>query len=253
MVFDTGTLLFWLFAALAAWVQTLTGFALGLILMGATGALGLMPLPQAAAITSFLVLINAGLVLSRGWREVDPAALRLILIGTFPASVAGFYLLNWLAGSALGVLQLLLGIVIAGSAIQLAARPTLRATRSAPLSFILSGLLGGLMGGLFATAGPPIIWHLYRQPIPLAVVRLTLVAIFALTQVLRTGLVIGSGGISVDLLISTAGAAPAVVLGTWLARRFPPPVSPITIRKAALGLLFLSGVSLILSAFAKLG
>ena len=63
MTFEPGILIFWAIAALAAWVQTLTGFALGLILMGATGALGLMPVPQAAAITSLLVLVNAMLVL----------------------------------------------------------------------------------------------------------------------------------------------------------------------------------------------
>jgi len=98
-----------------------------------------------------------------------------------------------------------------------------------------------------------VIWHLYRQPMPLAAVRVTLVSVFFLTQILRTGLVIASGGITQALLISAAGAAPAVVLGTWLARRFPPPVQPATIRKAALALLFLSGVSLIASAIGKLG
>ncbi|MEZ5725251.1 MAG: sulfite exporter TauE/SafE family protein [Paracoccaceae bacterium] len=253
MTFEPGILIFWAIAALAAWVQTLTGFALGLILMGATGALGLMPVPQAAAITSLLVLVNAVLVLSRGWRDVDRPALGLILAGAFPALIAGFLLLNWLAGTALGLLQLLLGLVIAGSAAQLAARPTLRETRSPPVTFFLSGLIGGTMGGLFATTGPPVIWHLYRQPMPLAAVRVTLVSVFFLTQILRTGLVIASGGITQALLISAAGAAPAVVLGTWLARRFPPPVQPATIRKAALALLFLSGVSLIASAIGKLG
>lgn len=253
MELSPALLIFWAIAALAAWVQTLTGFALGLILMGATGALGLMPVPQAAAITSLLVLVNAVLVLSRGWRDIDRPALRLILLGAVPALIAGFFLLGWLAGMALGLLQLLLGLVIAGSAAQLAARPKLRETRSSPVTFFLSGLIGGLMGGLFATTGPPVIWHLYRQPMPLAAVRVTLVATFFLTQLLRTSLVIGSGGITLPLLISAAGAAPAVILGTWAVRRFPPPVQPSTIRKAALVLLFLSGASLIVSSLGKLG
>ncbi|TKW65275.1 MAG: sulfite exporter TauE/SafE family protein [Paracoccus denitrificans] len=253
MQIEPGILIFWAIAALAAWVQTLTGFALGLILMGATGALGLMPVPHAAAITSLLVLVNAVIVLSKGWRDVDRAALRLILMGAFPSLIVGFFLLNWLAGSSLGLVQLLLGIVIAGSAAQLAARQSPRETRSPPFTFFLSGLIGGLMGGLFATTGPPVIWHLYRQPMQLAAVRVTLVSVFFLTQILRTGLVITNGGITQSLLISAAGAAPAVVLGTWLARSLPPPISPATIRKVALLLLFLSGVSLIASAIGKLG
>lgn len=212
-----------------------------------------MPVPQAAAITSLLVLVNAVIVLSRGWRDVDRPALKLILLGAFPSLIAGFFLLHWLAGAALGLLQLLLGVVIAGSAAQLAARPRLHETRSPPFTFFLSGLIGGLMGGLFATTGPPVIWHLYRQPMPLAAVRVTLVSTFFLTQILRTGLVVSSGGITKALLISAAGAAPAVILGTWVARRFPPPVQSATIRKAALALLFLSGISLIISAIGKLG
>ncbi|MFD1794758.1 sulfite exporter TauE/SafE family protein [Paracoccus aurantiacus] len=253
MSFDLNLLLFWAIAAIAAWVQTLTGFALGLILMGATGALGLMPVPQAAAITSLLVLVNAVIVLSRGWRDVDWPALKMVLLGAIPMLIVGFYLLHFLAGSALGLLQLLLGVVIAGSAAQLAARPKLRETRSPPITFFLSGLIGGTMGGLFATTGPPVIWHLYRQPMPLAAVRVTLVSVFFLTQILRTGLVISSGGITQSMLISAAGAAPSVVLGTWLARRFPPRLETATIRKTALLLLFLSGISLIFSAIGKLG
>ncbi len=245
-------LLFWAIAALAAWVQTLTGFALGLIVMGATGALGLMPLPQAAAITSLLVLVNAVLVLSRGWRDVDRPALALILAGALPAMVAGYTLLGWLAGAALGVLQLLLGLVIVLSATQLIAQPRPRTTRSAPLTFTISGLVGGTMGGLFATSGPPIIWHLYRQPMPLAAVRVTLVSVFFITQILRIGMVAGTGGFTAGVAATAAGAAPAVVLGTWLARRFPPPVQTMTIRRAALILLLVSGLSLIGSAIVRL-
>ncbi|WBU56891.1 TSUP family transporter [Paracoccus sediminicola] len=252
MSVDPNMLIFWAIAMLAAWVQTLTGFALGLILMGATGALGLMPVPQAAAITSLLVLVNAVIVLARGWRDVDRAALCLILAGAFPALIAGYALLGWLAGSALGVLQLLLGIVIAGSAAQLVVRPSPRQNRSTPGTFFLSGLTGGLMGGLFATTGPPVIWHLYRQPMTLASVRVTLVSVFCVTQMLRSALVAASGAIDAALLTSAAGAAPAVILGTFLARRLPPPVSTATIRKTALALLFLSGMSLIVSAAGKL-
>ena len=85
----TATLAFWLIACLAAWMQTLTGFALGLILMGGVGLLGLMPLPEAAVVTSILVVTNGAIVLWRGWREVDVAALRLYLAGTLPTLIIG--------------------------------------------------------------------------------------------------------------------------------------------------------------------
>jgi len=58
-------------AAVAAYAQTLTGFAFGLILMGGVGLSGLVPLPDAAVLVSILVLVNALQVLARGWREVS--------------------------------------------------------------------------------------------------------------------------------------------------------------------------------------
>ncbi|SDD31256.1 Sulfite exporter TauE/SafE [Paracoccus isoporae] len=218
---DPGLIIFWVVAAMGAWIQTTTGFALGLILMGVTGALGLMPVPQAAAITSMLVILHGSFVLRRSLREADRPALMLVLLGACPSLIAGFFLLGWLAGTAIGLLQLLLGLVIAGAAVQLAMRPTQRATRSAPVTFFLSGLAGGVMGGLFSTTGPPVIWHLYRQPMPLAALRATLLLLFFATQILRSLLVISTGGFDTALLISAAGAAPAVLFGTWVARRFP--------------------------------
>lgn len=243
---------FWAMAALAAWVQTLTGFALGLILMGATGVLGLMPLPQAAAVTSFLVILNGGQILAHGWRDLDRPALGLLLIGAVPGVVLGYAALGWLAGQAGDVLRLLLGLVIIGAAIQLSRRPHGVALRSPGVSFSLAGFGGGLMGGLFATAGPPVIWQMYRQPISLPALRVTLVAFFLTTQMLRLGLVAGNGAMSRDILVTALGAAPAVVLGTWLARHFPPPLSALAIRRGALALLAASGLAMLAGSLPRL-
>ncbi|MDO5642319.1 MAG: hypothetical protein Q4G26_08050 [Paracoccus sp. (in: a-proteobacteria)] len=106
---------------------------------------------------------------------------------------------------------------------------------------------------MFATTGLPVIWHLYRQPMALAAVRATLVATFLVTQMLAHGACHRLGrGDAGALLVSAAGAAPAVLPDIWIARHYPPPVQPATIRKAALALLLLSGVSLIAPAFSRL-
>ncbi|MDO5632797.1 MAG: sulfite exporter TauE/SafE family protein [Paracoccus sp. (in: a-proteobacteria)] len=243
---------FWLIAAVAAWVQTQAGFALGLILMGAVGALGLMPVPQAAAVTSVLVVMHGVTVLLRGWRAADLRVLAALLIGALPGIVVGYVLLSWLAGSTVAGLQLLLGLVIAGSALQLAWRPGTIEQPTSPPVMTVTGFSGGILGGLFATSGPPVIWQLYRQPMALHTVRTTLLAFFFVTQVFRLGVVIASGGLTLPLLVTATGAAPAVLLGTWIARRFPPPVSPATIRKVALVLLFASGASMVITGLTRL-
>ena len=55
-------------AAFAAYTQTLTGFALGLIMMGGVGLSGVIALPDAAVLVSILVIVNAVQVLAKGWR-----------------------------------------------------------------------------------------------------------------------------------------------------------------------------------------
>lgn len=245
-------LIFWLIAAIAAWVQAMAGFALGLILMGAVGVLGLMPVPQAAAVTSILVIIHGVAVLFRGWRDANHRALRALMIGAVPGLIAGFLLLNWLAGATVAGLELLAGLVIAGSALQLAWRPGGIAQRSSDPAFALTGFGGGILGGLFATSGPPVIWQMYRQPLPLLAVRMTLLAFFFLTQLFRLGMFTASGGMTAGLMVTAAGAAPAVLLGAWAARRLPTPFSPAMIRRIATVLLFASGATMVAAAIGRL-
>lgn len=243
---------FWAIAAVAAWVQSMAGFALALILMGSVGAMGLMPVSLAAAVISVLMIVNGVAVLLRDWHEADRRVLQALLIGALPGLVIGYLLLNWLAGATVAGLQLLLGLVIAGSALQLSLRPRGLMQPTGTPGLTLTGFGGGILGGLFSTPGPPVIWQLYRQPMDLVTVRATLLAFFFLTQVFRLSMIVVSGGLTQHVLITSAGAAPAVLLGTWVAQRFPPPIPPATIRRIAGVLLFASGGSMVATGLSRL-
>lgn len=243
---DMGSLIgFWVLAALGAWTQTLTGFALGLIVMSGSTLFGLLPVPTAAAIVSVLVLVNGAMVLPLEWRHADRRALAAATAGALPSIALGLWLLHWMAGGALSALKLLLGVFVAAAAVQLIRRPHPWTARSGGAGFAAAGAAGGIMGGLFATSGPPVIWLLYRQPLPLDTIRVTLVGYFSLTQLWRLALVAAGDGLNGATLVALSGAVPAIAAGTWAARRFPPPVSALVLRRAALALLFLSGVALI--------
>ncbi|MBN9270983.1 MAG: sulfite exporter TauE/SafE family protein [Mesorhizobium sp.] len=241
------------FAAVAAYVQTLTGFAFGLVMMGVIALVGLLPLPDAAAMVGMLTLVNATqMLILGGWREVARRELRLILIASLPSLLVGYALLEWLADTQADLLKIGLGLVIMLSSLQLAFRPAGLAEPSSDASFVGFGIVSGLMSGLFATGGPPLGYHLFRQPLPHERIRETLVAAFGAAQVVRLAAVVASGNVPSMSPMALVLAVPAVMLTTYAARRWPPPLSQRTMRRIVFLLLFLSGLSLALPAIMHL-
>jgi uncharacterized membrane protein YfcA len=173
------------------------------------------------------------------WREFG-----FVMAASIPMLFVGYWLLEWLAGTRADLLRLILGLVIIVSSLQLARKPEPLATQSREGSFLFFGAIAGLMGGMFSTAGPPLVYHFYRQPILLVKIRETLVTVFALNAVFRISLVVLSGDLPSGSNLTGLLAIPAVMSATYLARRWPPPVSSTTMRRTVFILLFLSGVSL---------
>lgn len=235
---------FLLLTAVAAYAQTLTGFAFGLIAMGGVGLTGLLSLPDAAMIVSVLTLVNATQMILKGWRDVAWREFALVMAASIPMLFMGYWLLEWLAGTRADLLRLILGLVIIVSSLQLARKPEPLAKKSGDGSFVFFGGIAGVMGGMFSTAGPPLVYHFYRQPMPLPEVRETLVSVFALNAVFRIGLVVFSGNLPEASTLKGLFAIPAVMGATYAARRWPPPLSPAAMRRIVFVLLFLSGVSL---------
>lgn len=243
---SSGIALFILLSFVAAYMQTLTGFAFGLLLMGAVALTGLIPLPEAAIIVSLLTLANALMVLVKGWREIARKLFMLSLVGAIPLILVGYVLLDLLASSSLAALRLILGLVIIVSSLQLIFRSSPRESLSSGPSFVFFGALGGIMGGLFSTAGPPLVYHLYRQPLPHSTIRETLVAVFSINAMFRLVLVTVSGEPSSHAIIWAAAGLPGVLIATYAARRWPPPLLPAALRRLAFVLLLMSGLSLAL-------
>lgn len=231
-------------AGAAAYVQTLTGFAFGLITMGGVGLAGLLSLTDAAMIVSVLSMVNSSQMLLKGWRDVAWREFWIVMATSIPLLLVGYWLLEWLAGTRADLLRLILGLVIIVSSLQLARKPQPLAKQSSDVSFLFFGGIAGVMGGMFSTAGPPLVYHFYRQPMPLVVVRETLVTVFAMNAVVRIGLVTVSGDLPSGSTWSGLFAIPIIMGATHAARRWPPPLSPPTMRRIVFILLFLSGVSL---------
>ena len=245
-------LLLLLFVALAVYAQNLTGFALALILLGLIGATDLVPLADAVNAVTVLSLVNAGTFLYRR----RPLKLELSLWPAVAADVvgviAGTMLLTWLAGAAHELLRLLLGISIVLCALLLwrAAAP-LRAV-SSRASFAVAGGLSGLMGGMFSAPGPPLVYLMYRQPLPLARVQESLVLLFGVGALLRLAIVVLAGQFSPHAVRLAAESIPVVVLVTSVAARRPPPLSPKLLKAAVCLLLIATGMGMMSAALSAM-
>jgi uncharacterized membrane protein YfcA len=242
----TGFLAFASIACLASYVQAFTGFAFGLVLLSGVALLGLMPVEQAALIVGLLTLVNAGHVVATGQGAIVWRSLAIVLAGAFTLLPVGYFLLRHLSAHDLSALSFILGATIMLCS-ALVLRPVKAAAEPASTaSTLFFGAVSGLMTGLLSAGGPPLAYHFYRQPLPVAAIRETLTSVYAINQIVRLALAGMAGAISGQLLVVGALTMPSVLLGAYLAKRCPPPLPIAVFRSMIAGLLFLSGAALAL-------
>jgi uncharacterized membrane protein YfcA len=234
--------------ALATVAQSITGFALALILLGLASLFDLAPLPDVANVATVLSLSSAAVALRGGRREPDWHVWRSTVPGSLVGLAIGVALLAWLSTNVVLVLRLLLGVVVLACAaiVLLHARPLPQ--RSSRLSFQGFGLLSGMLGGLFAASGPPLVYQFYRQPMDIDTVRDTLVVTLATGSLIRLAMVIPAGQFSARSLLLTAVSAPVAIGVAWWLRRHPPQWPRAVVLKIVCGLLAVTGAGLIAPA-----
>ena len=247
MSLETLVLLLAVFA-LGTYCQSVTGFGMGIIVMGVCSSLDLVPMSTAAALVSLLTLINSAISLRGNLQHIDWPAIAMVMIGILPAVIFGVLLLDYLSAREADLLQVMLGAIIVFSGLQFAVRARQLERRSSQGSFLLSGVLSGLSGGLFGMAGPPVIFHFYRQPIPLVAIRNMLLLVFALSAAARTVFVAIQGQLTAAIWTVAAFAIPMVAGVAYLVKRHPPPLSPGTMRVIVFVTMILLGLYLIATA-----
>ncbi|MFW3616829.1 TSUP family transporter [Billgrantia antri] len=236
---------FLVISAIAGYFQTVTGFGLGMIVMGATSGLHIAPVASVAAVVSLMMLANSAVALPGKLKHLDMRIIVATILGVVPAIMIGVLLLDVLSGSAANMLRIALGLLVCYGGLSLVLRPRQRETLSSRISFFTSGVLSGLCGGLFGIAGPPVIFQCYRQPLPPVAIRNMLILIFAATSGIRTLFVALKGDLNLEILMLTAWAIPMVTLATYLGRRWPPQMSTLAMRRLAFATLMLIGGGLI--------
>lgn len=235
-------------ALLAAFCQNLTGFAFGLILVGLTGALQIISIADAANIACILSIANNLVYLSKSPRITTGPLLKPMLITSMIGLVIGFISLSWFTDNGINTLRLILGICIFVSAIALFMINTSTRKTSGKSSTLIAGFLTGILGGMFATPGPPLVYHLYSQPLDKDLVRHYLFIIFGLTSAARLVIALFTGELTMNAVILSAIAFPAITIATIFQLKHPVNLSRRVAQLIVTALLFATGLGLMYSS-----
>jgi len=230
---------------IGTYVQTVIGFGLGMIVMGAVSFLALLPLTVTSVIISIMAFSSGIMAIKGDLKSINIKAVIYTCIGLIPSIALGLYILDFMSDQMAHQLQLILGIAILIGAATTLLKPEPINEHSKPVMFALAGSVGGLLAGLFSVAGPPIIYQFYRQPLPIKTIRLSLLLVFLISSFIRTAMVGAQGNLELDMLIYALFCMPVAYLATWLGTHKPPPMSDMTMRRAAIGLLMIIGISLV--------
>lgn len=240
---DYSVVLFFLFVVLfGSYFQSVTGFAMGMIIVSVLGGLRILEIPLLTAVISLLTILNVLLALRGQYHLIDRRLFFWLGLGQVPAIFFGLTLMNWLDSNSTWMLEVCLGLFITFGSLSMVLKPEPNEKRSGLLVTWLFGSFGGLVGGMFSASGPVLGWFGYRQPLAMEVVRSTLLACFILTTTTRTILVGLEGDLTQSVLLFVLIGLPVVVLGTWLGRRFPPRLSENSLKRLAFGLLLVIGI-----------
>jgi hypothetical protein len=231
--------------AVAIYAQSITGFALALILLGLTSLFELAALADVANVATVLSLASAAVALRGTHRSMDRAIWRSTVTGSLFGYAAGVGLLAWLNSNVVVVLRLLLGVVVIACAVVVLRRADPLRQRSSAASFRGFGLLSGVLGGLFSASGPPLVYQFYRQPLSLDEVRDTLLAALAAGSLIRLVMVVPAGQFTLHSLWLCAASVPLAMGLAWWLRRHPPAWPRETVLKIVCALLLITGVGLI--------
>ena len=242
---EVNTILFLAIVTLGAMVQTITGFAMGLIIMTGVALFSITDIAFAAAVVSFISLANTLVALRKGRNHVDLGYVRWILAGGIPAMALGIVLLTWLSANFYEFLKLLLGIVVIAGGCLLMLSPAPWPQRSSRMTSVIFGLTGGVLAGLYSASGAPLAYYMYRQPLGINVIRFTLLAVFAATTAIRSIMIVMSGQMTLDMVMMSLLAVPLVVVVTLLTSKTTHLVPDQAVRKIVFLVLLLAGGVLI--------
>ena len=227
--------------ALAGLVRGYTGFGAALVL---TPLLSVVVGTQEAAATTILLTGLTSLQQVPGarrtadWRTVVPLSIGALL--TIPAG-------TWaLAALDPATMRRAVAMVVIGFSLLLASGWRYRGP-TPPAATVAVGMTSGVLTGAAGIGGPPVVIWTLAGTADAATARATFILFFGVTLVAAVPPLVWAGLATADTAWRCAAMAPAFMGATWAGGRLFRAAPDRLFRRAALGVLFLSGAAALLA------
>jgi len=235
---------------LGSYVQTVTGFSFGLVVMAVLTVTDTAPVAFSAVVISALALINLGAALRGRYSLIERSIFLQTAAAVVPGVGLGMWLLYWLSQTSMRVLEGILGVVVITGALVAVIRPQRSHEPGGWWTHLGTGAAAGLLSGAYAVSAPPLVFYLYRLKIPFEVAKATIMSLFLVTTSTRTVTAVVAGQFDAMVAGVVLMSAPFVVIGTIAGRRFPPAVSEERLLRVVFFLLVVMGATLCIGSVA---
>lgn len=230
-------------AFFAAFVTGLAGFAFGMV-AAAIWLHALTPIQTTTLIVAYALLVQ-GYAVWKLRHTLNAGRLMPFIIGSAIGIPAGIAILQWASSASL---RIAVGFFLVAFSLYNFTKPKLpEIKRAGPALDGTVGALNGVLGGSTGLGGIlPTIWCGLRgwsKDEQRAVFQPTAVATFLMT-ILWLG---GSSAITHEMVTLFAAGLPALIAGTWLGWKLYGRIDEATFRKIVLAVLFISGVTLVVT------
>jgi uncharacterized membrane protein YfcA len=221
-------------------IQTIIGFAGALIAL--PFLLFVMPLSEAVCYISIFYFISTPIYVYKEWKDINKELVKKLALSSLIGIFAGIIVLTY--GKPL-ILKKALGLFII-----LFVLNSLRVKKALPVLTKMKhifGFMGGFFSGLFATGGPLYVMLIQNETNDVKTFRATMFASLGLVTVMRIPILAFGGFLSWNQLYNSLYVLPFFILALFLGKKVYLKLDDVLIKKIILGLLFISGVLLLLN------
>lgn len=231
------------FAFAAAFLQRVSGFGFGILIMTVLPYI-MNSYGEATALSGLLAMVTSGIVFVKTFRQIPWRKLLPILIT--------FVIVSWFAVLIVAhqpgeVIHKILGVVLILASIWFfffSDRVKLRPSMGVQISM---GTLSGFMGGLFGMQGPPAVVYFLSASKDKNEYAALSQAYFLIGNVIMTGFRWQHGFVTASVGKAWLVAIVAVLIGGWVGSKVYERLSSESVRKVAYAYMAISGVITLLS------